>query len=61
MHDYDSAQLRTADKGVDGWIVTDGRRLTLTLDNEADAMAALALAKRVHVLLHDRTQRLGET
>ncbi len=43
---YDPAQLRTTDKGVEGWIVTDGRTLTLTLDNEADAMAALALAKR---------------
>jgi hypothetical protein len=43
---YDPAQLRMADKGVNGWIVTDGRALTLTLDNEADATAAVALAKR---------------
>jgi hypothetical protein len=43
---FDRSQLRTADNGPNGWSVTDGAGLTLTLDNEADATSALALARQ---------------
>jgi hypothetical protein len=43
---YAPARLAASDKGSKGWIVSDGAALTLTLDNERDASAALALARQ---------------
>lgn len=47
---YDSATLVIADVGLDGWILQAkdkrGMMTMASLDNQADAEAALALAKR---------------
>ena len=43
---YEPPRLRAEDHGDAGWIVTDDRGLTLTLDNKSDAAAALALARQ---------------
>ena len=42
---YNTRSLRIVDEGVNGWLLTDGRSRMLTLDNEEDATAALALAR----------------
>ncbi len=46
---YDPSQVHVVEKGAKGWWVTDERGLTLTLANQADATAALALATRYTV------------
>lgn len=43
---YDVRALRIVDEGALGWLLTDGNSRMLGLDNEADAKAALALAKK---------------
>jgi hypothetical protein len=43
---YTPASLRIVDEGSRGWLLTDGRSRMLMLDNQADARAALALAKQ---------------
>lgn len=43
---YDVTGLRIANEGAAGWLLTDGRSRMLTLDSEADARQALALARQ---------------
>lgn len=43
---YNVRALRIVDEGALGWLLTDGNSRMLGLDNEADAKAALALAKK---------------
>ncbi len=43
---YNPANLRIVNEGKTGWLLTDGRSRMLMLDNQADALDALALAKR---------------
>ena len=43
---YDNGSLRIVDKGENGWRLTDGRSSMKILDDEGDAKAALALARR---------------
>lgn len=43
---YDVASLQIVNLGEKGWRLTDGRSSMLILDNETDANAALALAKK---------------
>ena len=44
---YSPGNLRIVDQGALGWAVMDGSTLIRLLDNEPDAMAALALAQEV--------------
>lgn len=43
---YNPNNLRIEDEGADGWLLTDGVSRMLVLDNETDALAALAVAQR---------------
>jgi hypothetical protein len=43
---YNREALEVIDEGERGWLLTDGRSRMLGLDNEEDARAALALARR---------------
>jgi hypothetical protein len=43
---YNPRTLRIVDEGADGWLLTDGGSRMLMLDNQADAVRALALAQR---------------
>jgi hypothetical protein len=43
---YNPQNLRIVDEGASGWLLTDGVSRMLTLDNQADAERALALARR---------------
>ena len=43
---YNREALQVIDEGQRGWLLTDGRSRMLGLDNEEDAKAALALARR---------------
>jgi hypothetical protein len=43
---YNQASLRVEDQGDSGWLLTDGTSAMKILDNQSDAQAALALARR---------------
>lgn len=43
---YEPANLRIVDEGGSGWLLTDGFARMFTLDTQADAQAALALAQQ---------------
>lgn len=43
---YNPNNLRIEDEGTSGWLLTDGRSRMLVLDSRADAVRALALARK---------------
>ena len=43
---YDPAKLRIVEQGAIGWLLTDDAHLAFTLDNQRDAMQALAVAEQ---------------
>jgi hypothetical protein len=43
---YDPSGLKVTDRGIQGWALTTGSQSLAILDNQRDAEAALALAKK---------------